>query len=69
VSVCVFVEGGGPHAKTQTACRKAFRLFFEKVLGDRPKPRIIASGSRDEAYNDFCRSLENNPDTFPVLLG
>jgi hypothetical protein len=64
----VFVEGGGPLAKTQTACRKAFRLFFEKVLGDRPKPRIVASGSRDEAYHDFCRSLENDPDTFPVLL-
>jgi hypothetical protein len=68
VSVSVFVEGGGPQAKTQTACRKAFRLFFEKVLGDRPKPRIVAAGSRDEAYRDFCRSVENNPDTFPVLL-
>ncbi len=68
MSVCAFVEGGGSQAKAQTACRKAFRLLFEKVLGDRPKPRIIASGSRDEAYHDFCRSLENNPDTFPVLL-
>jgi hypothetical protein len=64
----VFVEGGGLQAKTQTACRKAFRLFFEKVLGDRPKPRIIASGGRDEAYHDFCRSLEHDPDAFPVLL-
>jgi hypothetical protein len=68
VSVSVFVEGGGPQRMTQTACRKAFRLFFEKVLGDRPKPRIVASGSRDEAYRDFSRSLENDPDTFPVLL-
>jgi hypothetical protein len=68
VSVCVFVEGGGTQAKTQTACRKAFRLFFEKVLGDRPKPRVIASGSRDEAYRDFCRSLKNDPGAFPVLL-
>jgi hypothetical protein len=68
VSVCVYVEGGGPQNRTQIACRKAFRLFFEKVLGDRPKPRIIASGGRDEAYRDFCRSLENNPDTLSVLL-
>jgi len=68
VSVSVFVEGGGRQAKTQTACRKAFRLFFEKVLGDRPKPRIVASGSRDEAYRDFCRALENDPGSFPVLL-
>jgi len=70
VSLCVFVEGGGPSAKAQTAtaCRKAFRLFFEKVLGDRPKPRIVASGSRGEAYHDFCRSLESDPDTIPILL-
>lgn len=70
VSVKVFVEGGGPYAKRRTAlaCRQAFHLFFAKLLGDRPKPRIVASGSRDEAYHDFCRSLENDPDTFPILL-
>lgn len=32
------------------------------------KPRVIASGSRVEAYHDFCRSLENDPDSFAVLL-
>ena len=70
VKVCVYVEGGGPKAKDQaaTACRKAFHLFLEKVLGDKPKPRIVASGSRDDAYHDFCRSLDNDPDTFAVLL-
>jgi hypothetical protein len=70
VKVCVYVEGGGPKAKSQTAtaCRKAFHVFFEKVLGDRRKPRVIASGSRDEAYHDFCRSLDNDPDSFPVLV-
>ena len=68
MSVCVFVEGGGPHAKTQTACRKAFRLFFEKALGDLQGFRVEASGSRDEAYRDFCRSLDDNSGTFPILL-
>lgn len=70
MKVCVYVEGGGPNAKLQaaTACRKAFREFFGKVLGDKPKPKIVASGSRDEAYRDFCRSLENDADTFAVLL-
>jgi hypothetical protein len=38
-----------------------------KVLGSRPKPRIVACGSRDEAYKDFCRSL-NDAQVFPVLL-
>jgi hypothetical protein len=68
VSVSVFVEDGGPQRKTQTACRKAFRLFFENALRDRPKPRTVASGGRDEAYRDFCRALENDADSFPVLL-
>jgi hypothetical protein len=68
VNVRVFVEGGGPQRRTQTACRKAFHLFFEKLLGDRPKPRIIPSGSRNETYRDFCRTLASEPGTFPVLL-
>jgi hypothetical protein len=70
VKVSVYVEGGGPRAKARPAveCRKAFSRFFEKLLGDRPKPHIIASGSRDEAYRDFCRALETNPDTIPILL-
>jgi hypothetical protein len=68
VSVHVFVEGGGDQSRTKIACRKAFHIFFEKLLGDRSKPRIIASGSRDEAYRDFSRSLADGSTTFAVLL-
>jgi len=70
VNVCVYIEGGGPYAKAPAAvaCRKAFSIFFGKLLGDRPKPRIVASGSRDEAYHDFCRALQTDPDTLPMLL-
>jgi len=68
VSVHVFVEGGGNQNRTKTACRKAFRVFFDRLLGNRPKPRIVASGSRDQAYRDFCRSLSDTSDRFAVLL-
>ena len=70
VNVCLYVEGGAPSAKAEiaTACRRGFRDFLKKALGDRPKPRIVASGSRDEAYRDFCRSIESDSDTFAVLL-
>jgi hypothetical protein len=68
VSVHVFVEGGGDQRRTQTACRKAFSTFLGRLLGDRPKPRIVASGSRDQAYRDFSRSLSSDPDAFAVLL-
>lgn len=69
--VCVYVEGGGPSAKRHaaTACRKAFSDFFGKALSDnKPRPKIVPSGSRDEACHDFCRSLKNDSDTFAVLL-
>ena len=68
MSIRVFVEGGGDQRRTQTACRKAFHILFEKLLGDRPSPAITACGGRDEAYRDFRRSLDRNPATLAVLL-
>lgn len=64
----MFVEGGGDQPRTLTACRKGFRILFEKALGDRSRPGISACGSRQEAYKDFCLSLEQNPGTFAILL-
>lgn len=65
MSTHVFVEGGGDR-RSKVACRKAFSVFFGKLLGERPKPRIVPSGSRDEAYRDFCRP--HDPGTSPILL-
>jgi len=69
VKVHVFVEGGGDQKRTKTACRKAFRTFFEKALGaDCPKPGISACGGRDSTYRDFCHQVDQDPETFAVLL-
>jgi hypothetical protein len=68
VSVHLYVEGGGSQHSTKAACRKAFRLLIDKTIGDLPKPRIVACGSRTEAYKDFCRSLQNEPDVYAFLL-
>ena len=67
MKVTLYVEGGGDQDRTRTACRKAFRLLIDKVLGERPKPKIVACGSRYEAYKDSCRSL-NDEEVFPLLL-
>jgi hypothetical protein len=65
----VFVEGGGPHGKTRTECRKAFHTFLRRFLGeDAQMPRVSACGSRNEAYGDFCRSLNHDSDTLAILL-
>jgi hypothetical protein len=67
VKVCLFVEGGGSQERTRRACRKAFHVFIDRVLENCSKPRIVACGSRDEAYKDFRRSLKDQ-DTVPFLL-
>lgn len=68
MSVCVFVEGGGDQRRTRIACRKAFGAFFGKMLGHGPRPRVEACGSRNEAYRDFCRSVQHDPDNLAILL-
>jgi hypothetical protein len=68
VSVHVFVEGGGSQNRTRTECRKAFHLFFQKLLAGKRQPRISACGNRHEAYEDFCRSVQSSEDTVAVLL-
>ncbi len=67
MSLLVYVEGGGDR-RSYTACRKAFGAFFGRVLGDRPKARIVACGARHQAYEDFRRSLKDDPKIFAVLL-
>lgn len=69
MKVHVFVEGGGPYSLTQSACRKAFHQFFERFTGENtPRPRVSACGSRDEAYKDFCRSLQDDEGVISILL-
>ncbi len=54
VAVRLYVEGGGDTNRLRTACRRGFREFFEKAGLMGKMPRIIASGSRRSAYDDFC---------------
>jgi hypothetical protein len=55
VSVTIYVEGGG--ADSFDECRKAFRIYCEKLAPNK-MPRIKASGSRSEAYKDFCLAVK-----------
>jgi hypothetical protein len=66
VMVQIFVEGGSQGA-AKSGCRQGFRTLFEKIV---PKGsfRIIASGSRGDAFKDFCLALKRNPDDYNVLL-
>lgn len=67
MSVRIYVEGGGEHGSTKANCRQAFRLFLEKMISP-GSFRVIASGSRGAAFQDFCSALTNHPNNYVVLL-
>jgi hypothetical protein len=66
VSVRIYVEGGF-EGSTKTNCRKAFRIFFEKVL-PRGSFQVIASGDRAAAFKDFSSALRKHRGDYIVLL-
>lgn len=66
--VTVYVEGGGDRAAMKSECRRAFHSFFTKAGLNKRLPKIIASGSRKDAYDDFCIALKQKKSGEHVLL-
>jgi len=66
ITVKLFVEGGGNSKSLRTECRAAFNTFLQKAGLSGYMPRIVASGSRSEAYSDYCTALRNGENA--VLL-
>lgn len=64
----IYVEGGGDTRTQQAPCRQGFREFFGKIFPDGQKPRIIACGGRQRAFNDFKVAFENNDSATAILL-
>lgn len=51
----LFVEGGGNHNDAlKTECRRAFTALLEKAGFKGRLPRVVACGSRRNAYEQFC---------------
>ena len=57
--VKLYVEGGGDTAALHNECRKGFRVFLENAGIKGNQPRIVACGSRTDAYDSFCTALKN----------
>lgn len=49
----LYVEGGGDSNVLKTECRKGFSEFLKKAGLQNKMPRIVACGSRRDAYNSF----------------
>ena len=57
-----------PRLRPQTAIRRGFATLFDKLLGGRAKPSVIASGGRDQAFRAWERALRTDPDVHSLLL-
>lgn len=57
MSLKIYVEGGGDTNALRTKCRRGFSEFFRKAGLEGRMPRVVASGGRQEAFEDFCTSL------------
>jgi hypothetical protein len=69
VNIRIYVEGGGESNALRTRCRRAFSEFLRKGGLEGRMPRIIACGTRRDAYDAFCTAvLGAENDTFPILL-
>lgn len=69
MNVKIYVEGGGNTSNLKTRCRLGFSEFFRKAGLEGHMPRIIASGARQNAFDDFRTALNNScHDDFIVLL-
>ena len=66
--VRIYVEGGGNSGSSKAACREAFLKLFQKLSNLERNPRVIASGGRLKAFQNFCDALENGTDEVILLL-
>ena len=57
VKVTLYVEGGGDTNALKTACREGFREFITKA-GIKGRPRIVACGTRRDAFESFCTAID-----------
>lgn len=67
VAVRIYVEGGGPGPAAED-CRKGFSAFFGKIVPPGRRPRIIACGSRSDAFDNFARAVQTHRNAVCILL-
>lgn len=66
--VRVYVEGGGDAASTKSSCREGFRTLFERITSGGDTPKVIASGGRQNAFEDFRDALRDHKEEVILLL-
>lgn len=68
VTTKIYVEGGGNSKQLRTACRRGFSKFIEKAGLAGQMPKVVACGSRDDAYNSFRTNHAGGKETAILLV-
>jgi hypothetical protein len=69
VTVTIYVEGGGDNNDSITRCRQAFAEYCNKLVPANRRPKIVACGSRHQAFKRFRTDAGINAiDHISVLL-
>jgi len=68
VDFLVVIEGGGTSRAEQAPLRKGFKALFDRVRGEKPKPRIVCAGGRGEAFKDFTSATNADSTAICLLL-
>lgn len=64
--VKLYVEGGGDSASLKTACREGFTTFITSA-GLKKRPRVVACGSRQDAFDSFCTAIAAGEDAMLLV--
>jgi Domain of unknown function (DUF4276) len=69
VSFKIYIEGGGDGKALDGIFREGWRSFFERALGERPKPKVVRGGSRSDTIDKFLTAVKApSQNVVPLLL-
>lgn len=68
MTTTVYVEGGGKNRALSSSCREGFRKFFEAAGLEGRMPKIVPSGSRQDAFAKFRTALAQQSETRSAVL-
>lgn len=66
-SACIFIEGGGNSEELKRRCREGFHKLLDKSGFTRRAPRLVACGSRNDAYDAFQTAHRQGKFTYVAL--
>jgi len=69
VSVTIFAEGGGDSEGTLRSCRQGFASYCGKLAPTGRKPKVVACGDRNQAFEKFRTAIRTyQKDDICILL-